>query len=171
MPPPPNFDLGTITAPIVIAIGRVVLILVDAMLLFGTVYAFFKGLAYRPHLDVNATPLKRVLTLRSVAFQERWRSILEKFQGASPESIRLAVIDADSLVDDALKQMGIPGDHMADRLSQFSPEEISSLNSVWRAHRYRNEIVHTPGFAVSPEDAQEALGQYEAFLKELNVLV
>jgi hypothetical protein len=66
--------------------------------------------------------------------------------------------------------MQIPGEHLADRLSNLDQDDIKSMNRVWRAHRLRNDLVHTPGFAVSPSDAQQAMDDYEAFLKEMEVI-
>ncbi|HTY39898.1 MAG TPA: hypothetical protein VMC43_02315 [Candidatus Paceibacterota bacterium] len=170
IPKPP--DLGQFGVPLTITGIRYIIMLVDFMLFFGTIYALVQSWTYRTKLDVNAAPKKHVLTLRSQMYRERWQKILQGLQLGTPEAMRLAVIDADTLIDDALKNLGLPGEHMADRLSQFhlSSEEMHSLNGVWEAHRLRNEIVHTPGFAVSGEDVQDALNKYEAFLKELGLV-
>ena len=153
---------------------RLGFIIVDILLAFGFIYAFIRAWHYHPnfkgHHDAAGWHGKRMPTIRDVVLRERWQSTEKKFALGTPESARLAIIEADALVDTALKGMQIPGEHLADRLSNLDQSEIKSMNRVWRAHRLRNDLVHTPGFAVSPSDAQQAMNDYEAFLKEMDVI-
>ena len=80
------------------------------------------------------------------------------------------MIEADALVDACLKQAGYQGEHMSDRLSQIDPQEIGSLQMLWRAHKLRNDIVHTPGFIISTDDARIALKSFEVFMTDLGAL-
>jgi len=73
-------------------------------------------------------------------------------------------------VDAVLKDYGFPGEHLADRLMSFTPEDMKSLNRLWDAHRVRNDIVHRPGAGISVGEGKKAIESYEAFLKELEVL-
>ena len=59
---------------------------------------------------------------------------------------------------------------MADRLEQLDLTQINTLDNIWRAHRLRNQLVHTPGYSVNQVDAQRFLKYYEDFLKEIGVL-
>ena len=101
---------------------------------------------------------------------ERWQDITKKFNVGSPDSIRVAIIEADGLADSALKQMGLRGEHMADRLENISDQELKSLDRLWRAHKLRNDLVHSPGFEVSSGEAERAMGDYQAFLSEIGIL-
>lgn len=149
---------------------RVVIIVLDTLLLAGFSYAAVKGWSYRPHIEIPERVQSKTRTLRRAIFEERWRGILKKVSAASPDSMRLAVIEADSLVNDVLGQLGFEGKHMADRLMNLNPDDYKTLNALWRAHRVRNELVHTPGFFLSPEDASKILSDYEAFLKEVEAI-
>lgn len=148
---------------------KVIFIIADILLAAGFLYALMQGLKYRPKFKLQE---KRVgkLTLRTAVFRDRWHSVLRKFSTEYPESMRLGIIEADSLVDSILKDMGLEGEHMADRLSRIDPESFQSLQALWRAHRLRNELVHTPGFSLSSEDAKKAIADYESFLREVRIL-
>ncbi|MDO8574531.1 MAG: hypothetical protein Q7R86_02800 [bacterium] len=132
-------------------------------------YSFYKGWQLRPPIGIGRK-VKKTFTLRDAIFKERWNKIVKQFNPESAESSKLAIIDADKLVDDALKQIGLEGEHMADRLEQLSEDEVRSLPGIWRAHRLRNSIVHTPGFEVSPKTAEKAVEAYKSFLSEIGVL-
>lgn len=133
-------------------------------------YTLKKAIDARPKFHRKRPPKKRVLTLMQAALRERWQTVMRKFKSRSPESARMAIIEADALVDEALKRMGIKGEHMADRLGRLSSDELTTLGRIWRAHRLRNELVHGPHTALPPEVAEAAMGDYEDFLKDIGVL-
>ena len=87
-----------------------------------------------------------------------------------PQSLTLGIIEADSFIDDVLKKMDLRGEHMADRMEQLTRMDLKSADNLWKAHRVRNDLVHTSGFTLSKGDAERALQYYEDFLKEVGML-
>jgi hypothetical protein len=156
---------------------RAFFIVLDAILLFGFIFALIKGWKYRPHLHpwigghgTHHGGAKGITTLRDQVVRERWLAVLKKAAAGTPDALKISIIDADKLVDDVLKQMGLAGEHMADRLEKLSAEDVRSLERLWRAHRLRNNLVHSLGFQISAHEAKQALENYEVFLKELKLL-
>lgn len=145
-------------------------IIFDIILIAVIVYSIYKFWHYRPNLHPDNEPKKRTINLSEKIMQERWERVVKKFMLGTHEAITLSVIEADKVVDDTLKQMGFEGEHMSDRLGQLSSDEVKSLEGVWRAHRLRNNLVHSPDFKVGPDEAERALDAFEAFLKELKAL-
>lgn len=141
----------------------------DLVLLLLVAWLFTKIWRLRPHLVVALPPEKRTLTLRRAIVQERWKKIMARVGGGTLDSFRVAIVEADTLVNDSLKRMGLPGEHMADRLASFSDPEID-LSRIWRAHRLRNDLVHSAGFTITPEEAKRTLEDYESFLKNIHLL-
>ncbi|MGC9599106.1 MAG: hypothetical protein ABSE18_01850 [Minisyncoccia bacterium] len=154
----------------VLAVVKWICIVITILLAGGFVFALYKGWSYHPRYELEKRKAKKIFTLRDAVTKEHWESIVRKFSLGTPEAARAAVIEADALADTVLKSMEIPGTHLADRLSNLEPEEVASLDRVWRAHRTRNDLVHTPGFALTAKEAQKTLEDYEAFLKDLGVL-
>jgi hypothetical protein len=150
-----------------------IFIILDIALVAGFVYAFKKALRFRPDYEprkgVGAAVAHRQ-TMHDIVMKERWHATMAKFALATPEAARVAIIEADALVDAALKNMQIEGEHLADRLSNLESDEITSMPRIWRAHRMRNDLVHTPGFVVTPQNAEHTMRDYEAFLKEIEVI-
>ena len=103
-------------------------------------------------------------------FAARWEEIAGKAATATVENLRLAVIDADALVDATLKSFGYDGENMAERLARVLPSEVKSVEGVWAAHRLRNDLVHTPGYELNLEEGKAAVEMYELFLKDVSVL-
>ncbi len=156
---------------IIDVIIKPIFIVFDIILIYGIIYAIARAWPYRPTLHLfEKPPEKRRGVIKDPRIAAAWARIMEKASADTLESLRLAIIEADALVDSVLKNAGYEGDHLADRLQEILPEEVPSLERLWRAHRLRNDIVHTPGFAVLPQDARFALSSFEKFLKELNAL-
>lgn len=100
----------------------------------------------------------------------RFPPLKERLSVPTAENLRLALIEGDALVDSFLKRAGYDGEHMADRLSRIDAHEVPAVEGCWDAHRLRNMLVHTPGAAVTPRDARNALAAYEKFLKDMGAL-
>ena len=101
---------------------------------------------------------------------EEWTRVKKLWSSKSVNDKRLAIIDADSLLDNALREMNVPGDTMADRLSSPESPHLANLNEIAFAHKYRNELVHETGTVLDVLDAERAMKAYEAALKELKII-
>ncbi len=144
-------------------------IFIDAVLILIGIYGCVK---YWP-MRARVTLFEKPTTLarkkkKDPLILKYWDIIVKKIQTGTPENLRLAVLEADALVDYFLKKSGYAGEHMADRLARITPSEVKSLEKVWQAHRLRNDLVHTPGFIISANEARQALIAYRQFLIELD---
>ncbi|HXF44130.1 MAG TPA: hypothetical protein VNK70_01565 [Candidatus Paceibacterota bacterium] len=150
---------------------RWVFIFLDFALVVIFVYAFAKGLKYRPKFYFRPDELaKKKQIIKDRKWQVHWSHILEKSRRTPPQSLFMAIIEADGLVDTVLKKIGIPGEHMADRLERLANRNLNTIDRLWRAHRVRNDLAHTPGFTLDPRDAEQILVDYEEFLKEIGAI-
>src|SRR3989344_1992025 len=149
---------------------RAIIVFLDLILLIWFIAVFIVSLKYRPRLRPSRGAIKKTFTLRDAVLKERWQNVRRKAAIGSPDALKVAIIDADKIVDDSLKQLGLGGEHMADRLEKIMPHEIRSLSRLWRAHRVRNNLVHTPDFIIKAAEARKTLEDYEAFLKEVKLL-
>lgn len=100
-------------------------------------------------------------------FTKRWREL----QGLCKESTTwpLAIINADKLLDEALKKSRFKGKTMGERLVT-AQRSLSNNDSVWFAHKLRNKIVHEHYDKLGEKDVKEALIGYRQALKDLGAL-
>lgn len=119
--------------------------------------------------------LKRLLTrpemygLTREQVAERWKQIREMSHAQGLMGAKLAIMEADTLLDSGLKSLMMPGDTLGERL-KVACYKYPSLSKVWWAHKLRNQIVHEATFQISPRQARQALDEFEKALKTLNVL-
>ncbi|HEX5395414.1 MAG TPA: hypothetical protein VFW52_03645 [Candidatus Saccharimonadales bacterium] len=100
-------------------------------------------------------------------FDKRWSEILGRVK--TPEGMALAVIDADKLLDEALKRRGYKGKTMGERLVA-AQRDLSNNDAVWYAHKLRNRLVHEPNVRLRKNDAKNALAGIKQSLQDLGAL-
>lgn len=104
--------------------------------------------------------------------EQRWREIQQLVEIGGPSQFKLAIIQADNLVDHVLKGVRVPGQNMGERLknarNKFSVYQ--TYDELWKAHKLRNDIVHDAHREVMDFEAKEAIRRFEAALRALGVL-
>lgn len=103
------------------------------------------------------------------AYQSYFLQVENQLSKENKLSYNACVIEADKLLDKAMMEMGIPGKTMGDRLKR-SGDKFTQLNSVWYAHKLRNQIAHERGFSVEYNQARHALATYRQALKDLGAI-
>lgn len=101
----------------------------------------------------------------------KWQEIVAKAESESEKEWKLAIIEADALVDLVLKRSGYRGETMLERLKAVLPENLSSLTQLWEAHKIRNQIAHNPEFILPQKEMIKILKIYKLVLKELKTLI
>lgn len=100
---------------------------------------------------------------------KRWKEIEAHAALQTISDWKLALIDADALIDEILKRAGYQGKTMGERLKQIEPSDLDHLADLWEAHKLRNRIAHE-GERIERRDVDRAMEQYRLVLKELKFL-
>ncbi len=102
---------------------------------------------------------------------ERW-GVIQAMAAGGGNGLRQAVSEADKLLDQAMRQSGLSGDTMGERLKNARPRftDRSVYDGIWRAHKLRNALAHEVGFDLVPSQAHEALRDFERGLRGLGAL-
>lgn len=100
-------------------------------------------------------------------FKVRWKD-LQKLCSAK-ETWPLAIIDADKLLDEALRKRHTKGKTMGERLVT-AQHSIKDNDSVWFAHKLRNKLVHENYEDLKKNDVKDALLGFRQALKDLGAL-
>jgi hypothetical protein len=100
-------------------------------------------------------------------YQKRWSELLTRVK--TSDGMSLAVIDADKLVDDALKKRHFRGKTMGERLVA-AQRTLTDNDAVWYAHKLRNRLVHEQNVRLKKRDVQKALAGFRQALRDLGAL-
>ncbi len=101
----------------------------------------------------------------------RLQDVLTHSVSDSPNDWKLAIIEADIILDDILKQRGFVGNSLGERLKNISPYQLRSLDDAWEAHKIRNRIAHDGAdFVLTKHVAQETIARYQRVFAEFGVM-
>lgn len=100
-------------------------------------------------------------------YRLRWLQIEQKLSRDEPLTHQMTVLDADKLLDQALKESGIDGATMGDRMKKVN---WSNADVVWGAHKLRNRIAHESDVKVNYDTARRALAGFKQGLKDVGAI-
>ena len=100
-------------------------------------------------------------------FVKEWR-YLQAMCG-NKDTWPLAVINADKLLDVALKKRRFTGKTMGERMVA-AQRKFSNNDGVWFAHKLRNRLVHEQDVHLREKDVKDALIGIRQALKDLGAL-
>lgn len=102
-------------------------------------------------------------------YRTSWMTIERQLVRGEETSSHLVILNADKLLDQALKQRGFKGETMGERMKS-ARDTWSNANDVWGAHKLRNRIAHETDVKVSYDTARRALSVYKRALKDVGAI-
>ena len=123
---------------------------------------------YARHL---AEKEKRKQEGEGVSKNERWNNILTHLLSTNPADWKLAVIEADLMLETLLDQLGFSGKNVGERLKAADREKFPSLTVAWEVHGIRNRIAHEGvAFELSLHEAKRGIALYEGIFREFGFI-
>ncbi len=157
------FDTGAKTP---VAAAAVTTNLWPVWVVFGIVGLAIVGILFQRLIASMQRPDLHGLSREKI--KSTWEEI-EKSSGMGIMGAKMAVIEADKLLDGVLKSMFIPGETLGERLkaAQYS---YPNIKNVWPAHKLRNQLVHDSTFEITSSQARRALSDFKSALHVLRAL-
>jgi len=131
--------------------------------------AVFIILIYRAYRKILSWVKSRGYELDRAGIKKRWQEIESLLKRPGEMNYKLAILEADKLLDYVVKSMSMPGKDLGERL-RFACFKYNRLKRVWWAHVLRNQLVHEATFSLNYGTAKRAIKTFEAAFKELGVL-
>jgi hypothetical protein len=110
---------------------------------------------------------RRGRKLNAAYYEKKWNELQKLLKDTA--TWPLAIIDADKLLDQALKDRRFKGKTMGERLVA-AQREIKYNDEVWFGHKLRNKLVHESDIKLRERDVKDALLGIKAALKDLGAL-
>lgn len=97
----------------------------------------------------------------------RWIQTLNYLFSTSSGDWKLAIIEADSMLDALMDQLGFRGDSLGEKLKSANQENFRSLTKAWEVHTIRNRIAHEGiSYEISQHEAKRVIAIYEVIFRE-----
>lgn len=131
--------------------------LVLVLLLAGIVFVFLVGKG------------RTASGLNKEKYHVAWLKIEQQLKPNDEASAHLCVLNADKLLDQALRERGFKGQTMGERMKS-AQTAWSDANQTWAAHKLRNRIAHESSVVVSHDMARRALSAFKRSLKDVGAI-
>ena len=143
--------------------------LLSGLFIFGIIYSYLRIGEYNEIIAnkiANDEKLWREVHSGDQG-DRRWKEIKAHVSSTNPNDWKLAIIEADIMLGEALNQAGYAGLTIGDKLKGSSPTQFTTLQDAWDAHRIRNRIAHEGAdFVLTQHMAHEAIVKYERVFRE-----
>lgn len=135
-----------------VALGLIIVIigLLIFLKLVKIIKSFFRG--------------KQLHGIDKKEIKKKWQEIEELLNKSSEMSYKLAVMEADKLLDHILKSMFFPGSTLGERL-KVACYKYEKLRAVWWAHKVRNQLVHETNYHLDYGEAKRAINIFKEDLR------
>jgi hypothetical protein len=152
-----------------LGILELISVIISAGLLAGIIMIIIKTGWFTARVDrIQDVVLAKNISKKQT--KDSWKKVQAHFFAGDDNDLKVAIIDADQLLEAALKNAGVRGVNLGDRLKNLKKDQIPNLDDIWNAHKLRNQIAHEPGFKLKRDLAERALTIYEKALQSLGAL-
>jgi hypothetical protein len=101
----------------------------------------------------------------------KWNRVLEHISSPNPSDWKLAILEADIMLDDMVEKMGYSGETLGDRLKKIEKSDFTTIDSAWEAHKIRNSIAHEGSdFLITQREAQRVVSLYKEVFEEFKYI-
>ncbi len=102
--------------------------------------------------------------------RKMWDKIEERLETGSLSQYKVAILEADNLVDEILLKIGYQGNNMGERLENVDSKQIEEFDDLKKAHQIRNKIIYDKNFVINKQEAQKAINPYREFLENFEII-
>ena len=101
----------------------------------------------------------------------RWEKIIKLSESENSSDWRLAIIEADIILDDLLEKLQLPGETMGEKLKAVEKSDFVTIELAWEAHKARNAIAHEgSNFLLNQRETRRVISLYESVFKEFRLI-
>lgn len=136
-----------------------------SFILFFAAILIFAGLLF---IVITLTK-KGSRQLNVEKYRSEWLTIEQSLHQNDAASWHMSVLNADKLLDKALREKNIQGENMGARMKQLQTT-WTNANAVWGAHKLRNQIAHETDVAIDYAIARRALAGFKQALKDVGAI-
>jgi len=142
---------------------------ISGILLFFSIYFLVKTGIVGQDIEhyIGVFTSKDICKRRSLM---AWKQIQKRLKTGKADRLKLAILEADRILNEILKMAGYPGKNLDERLEQADSAQISNIEELRQAHKLKNRLVSEPDFVITRNEAEIIIDIYKKALQELNLI-
>lgn len=101
----------------------------------------------------------------------KWLRVLSHINSDHASDWRLAILEADIMLDEMLDKMGYPGQTLGEKLKMVERSDFDTIDLAWEAHKMRNSIAHEGAdLTMSKAEAEKVITMFERVFREFKFI-
>ncbi len=101
----------------------------------------------------------------------RWERVEQYMTSLNPSDWKIAILEADNILDDIVERIGYKGATLGERLKNIEASDFPYLEEAWQAHKLRNALAHKgTDYELSKSEAEQAINIYHRVFTALGYL-
>lgn len=101
----------------------------------------------------------------------RWERIKEQIGSDNEQQWRLAILEADIMLNELLDVQGYRGETMGEKMKAVERADFNTIDLAWEAHKIRNRIAHEgAAHLLNAREARRVIALYERVFREFRVV-
>lgn len=149
---------------------QVVSFLLIVSLFIFYIHLMFKGEIVQFRSAIYKEALTKAPAVSKGKVTSKWSLIQKRISSNDEAQWKVAILEADAVLDNLLIVLGYQGNTMGERMENIKPGHFTYLDEAWRAHKVRNFIAHDPSYTLSKEIAERVVEVYRKIFDEFNIL-
>lgn len=151
-----------------VALSLLISLLLAALIIYGSVRIF----QVRQMERRRFAALQRTVAAHDVPkTQLRWNRVLEEAHSDDPQSWRLAILEADIMLNELLDTLGYKGETMADKMRAVDRVNFNTIDLAWEVHKVRNSVAHRgAAHELNSREVRRVVALYERIFREFRFI-
>lgn len=113
----------------------------------------------------------KIIEEESYTHTLKWQNVLDHANSDSPSDWRLAILEADTMLESASQRLPVVAETLGERLKKLEKSDLRTLDNAWEAHKVRNRIAHDGfNFEITKRETLRVINLFESVLHELGAL-
>ncbi|MBU2539912.1 hypothetical protein KJ786_02025 [Patescibacteria group bacterium] len=113
----------------------------------------------RGFFNIGAPDLRKTI--------RRWNKIKKRVKTGVEYEYKLALMEAEELFNDVLKDKGFEGKNFEERVQNVGKIQLPNSEEILEAHGIRNLVAHDPNYKLSGGEINKILEIYERGIKNI----
>ena len=142
--------------------------IISALFGIGVIILFFK-LRDEISREYHAFKPLAVMPNEHRAKNSKWDRVLEHIDSDNPNDWRLAILEADIMLEEMVDTMMLGGTTLGEKLKRVERADFKTIDKAWEAHKMRNNVAHQGGdYILTQREAKRIIALYKDVFDEFH---
>ncbi|MBN2197876.1 hypothetical protein JW698_01625 [Candidatus Wolfebacteria bacterium] len=143
---------------------------ISSILLGFIIYFIFNGEIFKDSVSQYAKTFNKNNFFSGNENLKIWDQIQKRLESKKADQLKIAVIEADNILNNFLREAGYKGKNLEERLLKITSVELCNIEELKQVHKTRKKIDTEPEFFLNYGEAKTIVDIYKKALQDLNLI-